>query len=139
MKERLSAIFENDDEAEQIWLKLGVPSSRIYRFDASDNWWGPAGTEGPCGPCSEIHLYRGDMAAIPADGDPSLGTTWGPNIHDDFIELYNLVFTQYYRDLEGNDTPLPKNNIDTGMDSNGQSAPYRASSLPTRPTYFCRS
>ena len=108
-------IFENDDEAEQIWLDLGVPASRIYRFDASDNWWGPAGTEGPCGPCSEIHLYRGDMAAIPADGDPALGTTWGPNIHDDFIELYNLVFTQYYRDLEGNDTPLPKNNIDTGM------------------------
>ena len=108
-------IFENDDEAEQIWLKLGVPSRRIYRFDASDNWWGPAGTEGPCGPCSEIHLYRGDMADIPPDGDPALGTTWGPNIHDDFIELYNLVFTQYYRDLEGNDTPLPKNNIDTGM------------------------
>ena len=108
-------IFENDDEAEQIWLDLGVPASRIYRFDASDNWWGPAGTEGPCGPCSEIHLYRGDMSAIPPDGDPALGTTWGPNIHDDFIELYNLVFTQYYRDLEGNDTPLPKNNIDTGM------------------------
>ena len=108
-------IFENDDEAEQIWLKLGVPANRIYRFDASDNWWGPAGTEGPCGPCSEIHLYRGDMADIPPDGDPALGTTWGPNIHDDFIELYNLVFTQYYRDLEGNDTPLPKNNIDTGM------------------------
>ena len=108
-------IFENDDEAEKIWLNLGVPASRIYRFDASDNWWGPAGTEGPCGPCSELHLYRGDMAAIPADGDPALGTTWGPNIHDDFIELYNLVFTQYYRDLEGNDTPLPKNNIDTGM------------------------
>ena len=108
-------IFENDDEAEQIWLKLGVPANRIYRFDASDNWWGPAGSEGPCGPCSEIHLYRGDMAAIPPDGDPALGTTWGPNIHDDFIELYNLVFTQYNRDLEGNDTPLPKNNIDTGM------------------------
>ena len=115
-KERLYVtIFENDDEAEKIWLNLGVPASRIYRFDASDNWWGPAGTEGPCGPCSELHLYRGDMADIPADGDPALGTTWGPNIHDDFIELYNLVFTQYYRDLEGNDTPLPKNNIDTGM------------------------
>ena len=115
-RERLYVtIFENDDEAEQIWLKLGVPASRIYRFDASDNWWGPAGTEGPCGPCSEIHLYRGDMAAIPPDGDPALGTTWGPNIHDDFIELYNLVFTQYYRDLDGKDTPLPKNNIDTGM------------------------
>ncbi len=108
-------IYEDDDAAEQIWLKLGVPAGRIYRFGASENWWGPAGTEGPCGPCSEIHLYRGDMAAVPADGDPALGTTWGPNIHDDFIELYNLVFTQYYRDLDGNDFPLPKNNIDTGM------------------------
>ena len=108
-------IYEDDDAAEQIWLKLGVPAGRIYRFGASENWWGPAGTEGPCGPCSEIHLYRGDMAAVPSDDDPALGTTWGPNIHDDFIELYNLVFTQYYRDLDGNDIPLPKNNIDTGM------------------------
>ena len=108
-------IYTDDDVAEQIWLKLGVPAGRIYRFGASENWWGPAGTEGPCGPCSEIHLYRGDMAAVPADGDPALGTTWGPNLHDDFIELYNLVFTQYYRDLQGNDTPLPNNNIDTGM------------------------
>ncbi len=108
-------IFESDDEAEKVWLNLGVPPDRIYRFGPAENWWGPAGSEGPCGPCSEIHLYRGDVEAIPASDDPARKTSWGPNLHQDFIELYNLVFTQYYRDPEGNDSPLPKNNIDTGM------------------------
>ncbi len=108
-------IFENDDEAEKVWLDLGIPAERIFRFGASENWWGPAGSEGPCGPCSELHLYRGKMADVPPPDAPEHGTTWGPNLHDDFIELYNLVFTQFYRGLDGADTPLPKNNIDTGM------------------------
>ncbi|MBT3942751.1 MAG: alanine--tRNA ligase, partial [Chloroflexi bacterium] len=108
-------IYQDDDEAEQVWLDLGVPPEKIYRFGDEDNWWGPAGAEGPCGPCSELHYYRGALEDIPALDDPIRETVWGPNYHDDFLEVYNLVFTQFYRDLEGNDTPLPNKNIDTGM------------------------
>ncbi len=108
-------IYTDDDEAEQVWLDLGMEAERIYRFGDEDNWWGPAGAEGPCGPCSELHYYRGSMDDVPALDDPIRKNGWGPNTHDDFLEVYNLVFTQFYRDLEGNDTPLPNKNIDTGM------------------------
>ena len=103
-------IYNDDDEAKQIWLDLGIPEKYIYKFGDEDNWWGPAGEEGPCGPCSEIHYYQGDLKKLNFD-DPN----WGPNLHEDFIELYNLVFTQFYRDINSKDTPLPFNNIDTGM------------------------
>lgn len=108
-------IHDTDDEAEQIWLDLGIPMERIWRFGDEDNWWGPAGDEGPCGPCSELHYYAGDMDAVPPPGDPRRGTTWGPNCSDDIVELYNLVFTQYYHQLDGSRTELPGKNIDTGM------------------------
>ena len=103
-------IYNDDDEAKQIWLDLGIPEKYIYKFGDEDNWWGPAGGEGPCGPCSEIHYYQGDLKKLNFN-DPN----WGPNLHEDFIELYNLVFTQFYRDINSKDTPLPFNNIDTGM------------------------
>ena len=110
-KDRLFfTIYKDDDESKDIWLKLGIEEKYIYKFGDEDNWWGPAGDEGPCGPCSELHYYQGDKKNMHFD-DPK----WGPNLHDDFIELYNLVFTQFYRDIEGNDKPLPFNNIDTGM------------------------
>jgi alanyl-tRNA synthetase len=108
-------VYTTDDEAEQIWLELGIPSDRIYRFGDKENWWGPAGDEGVCGPSSEINYYRGPLDDVPAVDDPIRKSEWGPNYHDDFVELYNLVFTQYYRDLDGNDTVLPAKNIDTGM------------------------
>lgn len=108
-------VYETDDEAEQIWKDLGIPAERIYRFGDEDNWWGPAGDEGPCGPSSEINYYRGSLDDVPAVDDPMRKSEWGPNYHDDFVELYNLVFTQFYRDLDGNDTVLPAKNIDTGM------------------------
>ena len=108
-------IYDDDDEAEQVWIDLGVEPERIYRFGDEDNWWGPAGAEGPCGPCSELHYYRGSMDDVPALDDPIRQNGWGPNTHDDFLEVYNLVFTQFYRDIDGNDTPLPNKNIDTGM------------------------
>ena len=114
--ERLYAtVHTTDDEAEQIWLDLGIPSERIFRFGDEDNWWGPAGDEGPCGPSSELNYYHGDVADVPAPDSPEYGTTWGPNIHDDFLELYNLVFTQFYHHLDGSRTTLPGKNIDTGM------------------------
>ena len=103
-------IYNDDEETKKIWQNLGIPEKYIYKFGNEDNWWGPAGDEGPCGPCSELHYYTGDLNNMDFENKD-----WGPNIHDDFIELYNLVFTQFYRDLDGNDTKLPSNNIDTGM------------------------
>ena len=108
-------IYLNDDEAYEIWRELGVPAERISRLGDDDNWWGPAGEEGACGPCSELNYYLGDFDDIPPLDSPARGTTWGPGISDDFLEFYNLVFTQYHRDRDGNDELLPKKNIDTGM------------------------
>ena len=103
-------VYKDDDETEKIWEKLGIPKKYIYKFGDEDNWWGPAGDEGPCGPCSELHYYTGDLNKM-----RFTDSKWGPNIHEDFVELYNLVFTQFYRDIDGKDTNLPFNNIDTGM------------------------
>ena len=108
-------IYLNDDEAYQIWRDLGVPAERISRLGVEDNWWGPAGDEGACGPCSELNYYLGDFSDLPPVDSPVRGTTWGPGISNDFLEFYNLVFTQYYRHRDGNDELLPKKNIDTGM------------------------
>ena len=108
-------VYTDDDEAYEIWRDLGVPADRISRLGDEDNWWGPAGDEGACGPCSELNYYLGDMDDIPSPNSAVRGTTWGPGISDDFLEFYNLVFTQYYRDRDGNDELLPKKNIDTGM------------------------
>ena len=108
-------IYTSDDEAHQIWIDLGVPAERISRLGDEDNWWGPAGAEGACGPCSELNYYLGDFNDLPPTDSPVRGDTWGPGISDDFLEFYNLVFTQYNRDRDGNDELLPKKNIDTGM------------------------
>ncbi len=103
-------IFQDDDEAFRLWnQEIGVPVERIYRYDEKDNWWGPAGKEGPCGPCSEIH-YDGGV-------ERGCGT---PDCHPNhdcqrFVELWNLVFMQFYQNLEGKRTPLPAPSVDTGM------------------------
>ncbi len=105
-----ATIYLDDEEAFHHWKDdVGLPEERIYRYGNEDNWWGPAGKEGPCGPCSEIHYDNGEEYAC---GDPQCH----PN-HDceRFVELWNLVFMQYYQDLEGNRTPLPAPSIDTGM------------------------
>ena len=106
-------VHNDDPETEKIWIKLGIPKERIYFFGDTDNWWGPAGDEGPCGPCSELHYYVGKekIDSKINEGDPN----WGPNIHEDFVELYNLVFTQFYHHIDGKKTELPNKNIDTGM------------------------
>lgn len=96
-----------DEEAEGFWRDVGVPSERILRFGATDNFW-QMGDTGPCGPCSEIHYYQGD--------DPDNQVPEGVNSEDDnYLEIWNLVFMQYNRDAEGNLTPLPRPSIDTGM------------------------
>jgi len=102
-------IFLDDDESFRIWREVGVPEERILRFGEEDNFWGPAGDSGPCGPCSEIHYDFGEEVGC---GKPSCR----PNCDcGRFSEIWNLVFTQYNQDKDGHRTLLPKPNIDTGM------------------------
>ena len=101
-------VFEDDDEAANIWLKdIGVDARRFSRCGAKDNFWS-MGDTGPCGPCSEIfydhgpHIPGGPPGSPDADGDR-------------YVEIWNLVFMQFNRDAEGNMTPLPHPSVDTGM------------------------
>ena len=102
-------VFLDDDESFRIWRKVGVAEERILRFGEEDNFWGPAGDSGPCGPCSEIHYDFGEDVGC---GKPSCRPNCGCGR---FSEIWNLVFTQYNQDKEGQRTKLAKPNIDTGM------------------------
>ncbi len=102
-------IFLDDDESFRIWQEVGVPEKRILRFGEEDNFWGPAGDSGPCGPCSEIHYDFGEEVGC---GKPSCAPNCGCAR---FSEIWNLVFTQYNLDKDGRRTLLNKPNIDTGM------------------------
>ena len=107
------SVFEGDDavpadeEAAALWVKAGAPPERVLRFGKKDNFWS-MGDTGPCGPCSEIHYFRGDdlsknvAALVNGEGD-------------DTMEVWNLVFMQYDRDSSGKLTPLPAPSVDTGM------------------------
>ncbi|MGH3114866.1 MAG: alanine--tRNA ligase-related protein, partial [Gaiellaceae bacterium] len=99
-----------DEVAVQAWLRKGLPRERVVAFPRSENFWGPAGETGPCGPCSELHYDRGEELGC---GEPDCG----PNCErcDRFIEFWNLVFMEYDLHANGTLTPLPKQNIDTGM------------------------
>ena len=102
------SVYENDDEAREIWInEVGVKPERIVKLGKEDNFW-EHGT-GPCGPCSEIHFDRGEEYGC---GKPTCGV--GCDC-DRFMEVWNLVFTQFDKDDDGNYNPLPKPNIDTGM------------------------
>jgi len=98
-------IFRDDDEADQLWKKVGVPASRIVRCGEKDNFW-QMGDTGPCGPCSELHFDQGP--SVPGDDRPN-------GEGDRVIEIWNLVFMQFNRDAAGTLHPLPKPSIDTGM------------------------
>ena len=101
-------VFEEDDEAYDIWAKeVGVPTDRIARIGAKDNFWS-MGDTGPCGPCSEIFFDHGDHIWGGPPGTPE-------EDGDRFVEIWNLVFMQYDRDEEGTLNPLPKPSVDTGM------------------------
>ena len=119
-RERFAAtVHETDDEAYELWQKHGIPAERIYRFGDADNWWGPAGDEGPTGPCAELHYDFGD--ARPGCGLDDCGpncTNIAPETGEEcrrYVELWNLVFMQYYHNLDGSRPPLPSTGIDTGM------------------------
>lgn len=100
-------IYEDDDEAHDIWVDNGISPDRIVRMGKEDNFW-EHGT-GPCGPCSELHYDRG-----PENGCGKPDCKIGCDC-DRFVEVWNLVFTQFFKDEEGNYSKLKNPNIDTGM------------------------
>ncbi|MBO54688.1 MAG: alanine--tRNA ligase [Dehalococcoidia bacterium] len=126
-------VYLDDDEAYEIWKsEIGVPEDRIYRYGDKDNWWGPAGDEGPTGPCSELHYDSGVIKGCsemmtPEELDLQLRserdkgvtpmiTGCHPNCDcERFVELWNLVFMQFYQDVDRTRSPLPAPSVDTGM------------------------
>jgi alanyl-tRNA synthetase len=101
-------VHPEDDEAPGYWSEIaGFPDEAIVRLE--DNWWGPPGASGPCGPDSEIYYDRGiEHGCGRADCKPGCDC-------ERFLEIWNLVFMQYYQDVDGTRTPLPRKNIDTGL------------------------
>ena len=103
-------IYETDDETFEIWTKdVGVAPERVIRKGKKDNFWGPPGATGSCGPCSEIHYDLGEH--LKCSDDCSIATCEC----DRWVEIWNLVFTELFQDEEGNQSPLEKKNVDTGM------------------------
>src|SRR5919112_1051957 len=114
-------IFEGDEdapedlEAKQLWMNVGVPEHKIFGLPKSENWWGPPGDSGPCGPCSEIYYDYGEEYSR---GDPEADPRFGPGGDRGdprFLEIWNLVFNQYEQRKDGTLTPLAKTGIDTGL------------------------
>jgi len=108
------AEVEPDDEARQLWEKVGARPERILGFNRKDNFW-QMGETGPCGPSSEIHYYMGDDPGDPEENSPH----WVNGPGDTTIEIWNLVFMQYNRTQNEDGTftlaPLPAPSVDTGM------------------------
>jgi alanyl-tRNA synthetase len=97
-----------DDEAEAFWLaKPGISQKQIFTFGKADNFWGPAGKTGPCGPCSEIHYDRGEQ----------YGADVGPNSDENqrYVEIWNLVFMEFDKKEDGSYQKLQQKNVDTGV------------------------
>jgi alanine--tRNA ligase len=96
-----------DEESANIWKGLGIPESRIYFLPREDNWWGPAGETGPCGPDTEIFVDT---------GKPACGADCKPGCHcGKYFEVWNNVFMQYEKTKDGKFVPLAKKCVDTGM------------------------
>ena len=133
-------IYLDDDEAFAYWREVGVPAGKILRFGEEDNFWGPVGDSGPCGPCSEIHYDIGEeFGCGKAECKPNCDC-------GRFSEIWNLVFTQYNQDQSGQRTPLPKPNIDTGMGLErtlaaiqGKPSPYETDLFSPLVDHICHS
>lgn len=104
------SVYLEDEEAYNIWKNdIGVPENRIMKFDKSENWWGPVGPTGPCGPSSEIYFDTGFKDKCDDSDNCSPACECGR-----FVEIWNIVFTEYYADEDGSFRPLSRKNIDTG-------------------------
>lgn len=100
-------IVPRDDETYLIWKRQGMTDSQIYFYGRDENWWGPAGMTGPCGPDTEIFY---DL------GKPKCSDVCGPACHcGKFVEIWNNVFMEYNKNADGTYSPLPQKNVDTGM------------------------
>ena len=96
-----------DVETVEYWKRLGMRDDQIFFYGRKDNWWGPAGQTGPCGPDTEIFFDNGQKKCCP---------DCGPSCHcGKYTEMWNNVFMQYFKDKDGNFTPLQQKNVDTGM------------------------
>ena len=106
-KEGEEGYIPADEEAAAIWRSLGIPDERIYRLPREDNWWGPAGTTGPCGPDTEMFIDT---------GKEKCSSGCRPGCHcGTYVEIWNDVFMQYNKNAEGKYEPLGRHNVDTGM------------------------
>ena len=94
-----------DKESIQIWKNLGIPENRIHKLGKKDNWWGPVGPTGPCGPDTEMFIWTGEGQA-PKNFDPKDGA---------WVEVWNDVFMQYNKTVNGSYEPLKQKNVDTGL------------------------
>ena len=104
----IATVYKDDDEAYDIWHKeIGIPEKQLYRLGDADNFWGPAGDTGACGPCSELLYDKGEH--IDPDADPE------NDPKERFLEFWNLVFPQFDQQLDGSRPPLKNRGIDTGM------------------------
>ena len=112
-----AAVHETDDETRELWVNKGIPRELVYSYGDDENWWGPAGAEGPCGPCSELHYDYGPEYGCGVDDCIPNCKEYKDNGEacDRYVELWNLVFMQFYHHLDGSRTNLPAPSVDTGM------------------------
>jgi alanyl-tRNA synthetase len=96
---------EKDNESSNIWINLGMPKERIAFLPKKNNWWGPAGETGPCGPDTEMFYWKSDKP-VPIKFNPE---------DDNWVEIWNDVFMQYNKTKDGKYLPLTQRNVDTGM------------------------
>ena len=117
MEKFAAAIHDTDDETRELWVEKGIPRDRVYSYGDDENWWGPAGDEGPCGPCSELHYDYGEgRGCLEDDCIPNCKNVMdNGDVCDRYVELWNLVFMQFYHHLDGSRTDLPAPSVDTGM------------------------
>ena len=113
-----AAVHDTDDDTRGLWMAKGIPAERVYSYGDDENWWGPAGDEGPCGPCSELHYDFGPgHGCLRDDCAPNCKNVMAGSgdVCDRYVELWNLVFMQFYHHLDGTRSDLPAPSVDTGM------------------------
>ena len=112
-----AAVHHTDEDTRDLWVAKGIPADKVYSYGDDENWWGPAGDEGPCGPCSELHYdYGAEYGCLRDDCAPNCTNIMADGVVcDRYVELWNLVFMQFYHHLDGTRTNLPAPSVDTGM------------------------
>lgn len=114
IKKLAVSVFEGDADAPRdefsadVWKKAGMPENRIAYLPKKNNWWGPAGLTGPCGPDTEIFYWRGKTEFPPEDSNPKTD-------EENWLEIWNNVFMEYFKNEKGGFEPLKQKNVDTGM------------------------